>query len=97
MPEKCNHTGMYELLEAIEAVVESAEASKRAELKRTINDYMEDFPDEYFWAIGPQSPALLHHIMYAIEPASTGVAPTAADTINLLPSVYETRGLVEVV
>lgn len=94
MSEKCNHTGMYELIGAIEAAVESAEPSKRDALKRTINNYMEDFPDEYFWAIGPQSPTLLHHIMYAIEPAS-GVAPTAADTIKLEPSVYESRGLIE--
>lgn len=70
MSDECNHTGMYELLEAIEAAIESAEPAKRDALKQTINDYMEDFPDEYFWAIGPQSPTLLHHIMYAIEPSS---------------------------
>jgi hypothetical protein len=94
MPEKCNHTGMYELLEAIEAVVESAQPSKRDALKRTINDYMEDFPDEYFWAIGPQSPTLLHHIMYAIEPAS-GATPAALDSLKPEPSVYERRGFIE--
>jgi hypothetical protein len=65
---ECNHTGMYELLESIEAAIESAEPATREALARTINAYMNDFPDEYFWAVGPQAPTLLHHIMYAIEP-----------------------------
>lgn len=65
---ECNHTGMYELLEAIEAAINSAAPSKRDALTKTIAAYMEDFPEEYFWAIGPQSPTLLSHIMHAIEP-----------------------------
>ena len=95
MSEKCDHTGMYELLEAIEAAIESSEPTKRDALKRTINDYMEDFPEEYFWAIGPQSPTLLHHIMHAIEPASReGVSPApSSPAVEVEPSIYETRGL----
>jgi len=93
MSDKCNHTGMYELLEAIEAAIESAEKSKRDALKRTINAYMEDFPEEYFWAIGPQSPTLLSHIMNAIEPASIAEESPAVDTPQPEPSIYESRGL----
>jgi hypothetical protein len=29
---------------------------------------MDDFPEDYFWAVGAKSPTLLHHIMFAIEP-----------------------------
>ncbi len=71
---ECNHTGMYELLEAIEAAIESAKPAKREALKQTIKAYMEDFPEEYFWAIGPQSPTLLSHLMNAIEPADAKVS-----------------------
>jgi hypothetical protein len=36
---------------------------------RTIDEsgYTKDFPEDYFWAIGPQSPVLLHHLMHAID------------------------------
>lgn len=65
---ECNHTGMYELLEAIETAIESAEPAKRKALSDTINAYMNDFPEDYFWAVGPQAPTLLHHVMHSIEP-----------------------------
>jgi hypothetical protein len=71
---ECNHTGMYELLEAIEATIESAEPAKREALAQTINAYMNDFPEDYFWAVGPQSPTLLHHIMRSIEPSMRAVS-----------------------
>ena len=60
-------TGMYELLDAIEAVVKAADPVKRAGLAHTIDAYSEDFPEEFFWAIGPQSPALLHNMLMAID------------------------------
>ena len=65
---ECNHTGMYELLEAIEGAINSAKPDQRVKLAATISAYLDDFPEEYFWAIGPQSPTLLSHIMHAIEP-----------------------------
>ena len=60
-------TGMYELLDAIEAVVKAADPVKRAVLARTIDAYSQDFPDEFFWAIGAQSPALLHTMLISID------------------------------
>jgi hypothetical protein len=74
---ECNHTGMYELLESIEAAIGSAGQPERDALAKTINSYMNDFPDEYFWAVGPQAPTLLHHIMHAIEPPSKRAALAA--------------------
>jgi hypothetical protein len=65
---ECNHTGMYELLAALEAAIDSAEPAKRKALAQTITAYMSDFPEDYFWAIGPQAPTLLSHIMHSIEP-----------------------------
>jgi hypothetical protein len=62
-------TGMYELLEAIEAVVRASDPDKRAALAKTIDAYSEDFPDEFFWAVGAQSPTLLHHMIIAVDGA----------------------------
>ena len=60
-------TGMYELLDAVEAVIAASDPAKRETLAQTIDAYCEDFPDEFFWATGAQSPSLLHHLMMAID------------------------------
>jgi hypothetical protein len=48
-------TGMYELLDAIESVIASADAAKRGALAKTIDAYCEDFPEEFFWATSAQA------------------------------------------
>ena len=49
--------GMYELLEAVEAVIKAADPEKREALAETIDAYAENFMgEEFFWAMGPQSP-----------------------------------------
>jgi hypothetical protein len=58
---------MYHLLDALEAVIQAADPTKRETLAKTIDDYAEDSPDEFFWAIGVQSPVLLHHLFMAID------------------------------
>jgi hypothetical protein len=60
-------TGDYELLDAIEAVIKAADPAKRAELARTIDAYAEDFPEDFFWAVGPQAPTLLNHMLSMID------------------------------
>src|SRR3954470_1765271 len=62
-------TGMYDLLDALEAVVKAADPAKREVLAQTLDAYADDFPDEFFWAIGPQAPALLNHMVSAIDAA----------------------------
>jgi hypothetical protein len=62
-------TGDYELLDAIEAVIKAADPAKRAELARTIDAYAEDFPEDFFWAVGPQAPTLLNHMLSMIDAA----------------------------
>jgi hypothetical protein len=63
-------TGMYELLDAIEAVIASADPAKRETLAKTIDAYCEDFPEEFFWATGAQAPSLLYHLMISIDSVS---------------------------
>ena len=62
--------GMYELLDAIEAVITSSDPQKRETLAKTIDAYSEDFQEDFFWSIGPQSPSLLYHLMMSIDSAT---------------------------
>jgi hypothetical protein len=62
--------GMYELLAAVEAVIQAADPKKRAALAKTIDAYAEGpVGEEFHWATGPQAPTLLHHLMMAIDAA----------------------------
>ena len=51
-------TSIYQLLDAIEAVIKAADPAKREALARTIEAYAEDFPEDFFWATGSQAPML---------------------------------------
>jgi len=59
-------TGIFELLDVVEKVVRSADPALQAELQDTLNAYAQDFPDEFYWAVGVQAPAMLHHLMHAL-------------------------------
>jgi len=61
--------GVYELLDAIEAVIQAADPVKREILAKTIDTYAEDFPDDFYWAVGPQAPALLNSLLQMIDAA----------------------------
>jgi hypothetical protein len=61
--------GVYELLDAIEGVIQAADPTKREILAKTIDAYAEDFPDDFYWAIGPQAPMLLNHLINTIDSA----------------------------
>lgn len=62
-------TGMYELLDALEQALEATDPVKREALAKTIDAYHEDFPEDFHWAIGAQSPTLLYHLMMSIDVA----------------------------
>jgi hypothetical protein len=65
-----NIVGMYELLEAVEAIIRAADPAKREALADVIDAYAEGpLAEEFFWATGAQSPLLLHHLMSAIDAA----------------------------
>jgi hypothetical protein len=59
--------GMYELLGAVEAVIKAADPAKREALALTIDAFADDFPEDFFWAVGPQAPTLLNHLLQTID------------------------------
>ena len=65
-----NIVGMYDLLEAVEAVIRAADPAKREALADAIDAYAEGpLAEEFFWATGAQSPVLLHHLMTMLDAA----------------------------
>jgi hypothetical protein len=62
-------TGMYELLDALEEALGTADPNKREALAKTIDAYHEDFPEDFHWAIGAQAPTLLSHLLISIDAA----------------------------
>jgi hypothetical protein len=62
--------GMYELLDASEAAIKSADPEKQRALVETIDRYHEHFPDDFHWAFGAQAPTLLSNLMMTIDIAS---------------------------
>ena len=59
--------GMYDFIEALEAVIKAADPDKRAVLAGAIDGYGDNCPDEFFWAFGGQAPTLLSNVMMAID------------------------------
>ena len=68
--------GMYEVLEAIEAVIRASDPAKRKVLAKVIDAYHDCCPDEFHWATGAQSPALLHNLIIAIDSSCRPEAQT---------------------
>lgn len=64
-----NPVGLYEVLDALEAVLRAADPAKRETLAQTMDAYCEDFPEDFFWAIGPQAPTLLNRLMMTVDMA----------------------------
>lgn len=69
-------TGLHELADAVETIVNAAAPELKTMLAKTFDDYARDFPEEYFWATGAQAPVLLHRLMFACEPVSSPKAAT---------------------
>jgi hypothetical protein len=62
-------TTIYDLLDAIEDVIRASDPAKREALARAVDDYSEDFPEEFYWATGPQAPMLLYYLVTMIDAA----------------------------
>jgi hypothetical protein len=65
-------------------VIASADPAKREALAVTLDAYPEDFPDDFYWAIGAQSPTLLYHLLSAIDMACGPEAKTRGRVITLV-------------
>jgi hypothetical protein len=77
-------TDMYELLDAIEAVIKAADPAKREALADTIDAYHDDFPEDFHWAIGPQAPAFLNLLMLMIDGATREQGESKSRVIRLV-------------
>ena len=77
-------TGMYEVLDAIEACIKACDPDKRKQLAETLDAYSEDFPDDFFWAVGPQAPALLHHLLQTVDVACREEGSTKRAVLRLI-------------
>lgn len=85
--------GMYELLDALEAVIQAADPAKRAALAEVLDGYAETFPDEFYWATSAQAPTLLHNLMMAVDascrPESQSKARPAIRLVGRKPQQTE--------
>ena len=79
-----NITGMYELLDALEAAIKAADPARREDLARVLDAYVEDFPDDFFWATGAQAPTLLSHLLQTIDGASHSKTETRSRVVRLV-------------
>ncbi|MGY3409161.1 hypothetical protein ACVWZV_005274 [Bradyrhizobium sp. GM5.1] len=61
-------TGMYELLDALRAVIASGDPALRRSLAEVFAAYEDDFPEEFAWATGAQAPTLLSNLMLFCQP-----------------------------
>ena len=76
-------TGMHELLDALEAMIKAAPRAERDAFATVMEAYAEDFPDDYYCSVGPQSPTLLYHLIHSIEAAATDDGQNRGRLINL--------------
>ena len=77
-------TGMYELLDAIEAVIKASDPAKREALASIIDAYHDDCPEDFHWAIGAQAPALLYHLLMTIDGAAREQGESKSRVIRLV-------------
>ena len=57
------------LLDAVHAVIKAASPANREALVQTIDAYLDEFPDDCFWAGSTHAAELLNHIMNTIDSA----------------------------
>ena len=76
-------TDMYDVLEALEAVITAAPKTERDALAEVMDSYAKDCADDYWWSVGPQSPTLLHHLINTIEFAMADVVPKRERVVRL--------------
>ena len=77
--------GMYEFVDAVEAAIESADPDKLVDLAAVIQAYQEDFPEEFYWAVGATAPVLLHRLMVGIDCACRTKEQSKPQFVQLVP------------
>jgi hypothetical protein len=76
--------GLYEVLQALEDLIELANPEKRRALAAAIDGYRECFPEDFNWATGASSPVLLHHLLIAIDASCRVKGKVRSRVIRLL-------------
>jgi hypothetical protein len=64
-----NHkvTFFRDFIEAVANTIAASEPAKRELLAETMLNYLCGFPDDYYWATGPQAPTLLSSLLNEID------------------------------
>lgn len=65
--DKNDVTSMFEVMDAISAVIRSSDEKLRNLLANTLDAYAEDYPEDFLWAIGAKAPTLLGNLMMAVD------------------------------
>jgi hypothetical protein len=73
--------GMYGLLDALESIIKAAAEDKRKKLGEALDAYVNDFLEEFDWAISGMSPALLHHLMICVDAACHSGLPSKSGRV----------------
>jgi hypothetical protein len=61
---------IYDVLDALNAAIGSADPVKRSELYASLSAWSRDNPQDACWSFGMQAPALLRALMIEIDAAS---------------------------
>src|SRR5580704_8721043 len=59
-------TLLFDVLDALEDALKHCAPDKRKALANTLDAYSEDCAEDFWWALGQQSPTMLHALMTAI-------------------------------
>jgi hypothetical protein len=77
-----------ELIDAVVKAVTTCDPATREVLAGTIAAYKRDFPQDFYWATGPQAPAILRDLMMEIFVAACCV-PSPSESSNLEGNVIQ--------
>jgi hypothetical protein len=82
------NTGKHELFRAIIELIVTSNPDRREALGTTIKAYARDFPEDFHWAVGSTAPALLHHLLSAIEAGCRppDLPPQAVQLVDRMPA-----------
>ena len=72
-------TDAWDLLDALKACLHACDPDKRKMLAETLDAYAEDFPDEFFGAVGALAPGLLSGLLISID-TDAATTPSRAKT-----------------
>jgi hypothetical protein len=67
--EPIEDTPMYDLLDAVSAAIVASTPERREAISAAIKRYAERRPQDFVWATGAQSPALLQRLLISIRQA----------------------------